>query len=223
MDKAQLNRHDLVYISQTAKQRMLAEVAKLYQGEQLLMIKELFSAEQLIPGIVRRAEELTDKLIPLGFVHPKRLAGNRLRVASFSEVSAIEKFCTPYQVLQQEIKLHNRCLQCLREIVLLSNQYQLEIGVLGSAALELVTGLRYTDNNSDLDLLIKPAAGEKIKDFYKAAQNIGKDINIDLELALPNGYGIKVAELFRDTQTVLGKSLKDVRLLSKQEILKYIK
>ena len=46
---------------------------------------------------------------------------------------------------------------------------------------------------------------------------------MDFELDLPNGYGVKLAEVFMETQTVLGKSLDDINLLSRKDIMEYLK
>ena len=46
---------------------------------------------------------------------------------------------------------------------------------------------------------------------------------MDFELDLPNGYGVKLAEIFMETQTVLGKSLEDVSLLNRKDVMQYLK
>ena len=46
---------------------------------------------------------------------------------------------------------------------------------------------------------------------------------MDFELDLPNGYGVKLAEVFMDTKTVLGKSLDNVEILHRKDIMQYLK
>ena len=60
--------------------------------------------------------------------------------------------------------------------------------------------------------------------LYTELQAIGKkfQVDIDLETELINGYGIKAAELFQPTQTVLGKSLQDVQILKKKTVVEIL-
>jgi hypothetical protein len=44
-------------------------------------------------------------------------------------------------------------------------------------------------------------------------------LRIDVEIDLPNGYGVNLKELFGQGRTVLGKSLADVAMLSREQIL----
>lgn len=223
MDKTQLNRHDLIEISATEQYRILAELQEFYQGEEFIKLQEIFKGRVSIPGIVRRSEQPEPKLVALGFVHPARCQQKRFRVASFAYYGQIKRQLTPYNVLELDFKAGNSCLNCLQKLSQLAKNYQLDLGVLGSAALEIVTGLKYTDCASDIDLLIKASNYERLLTFYQAATNITKGVKLDVEIALPNGYGIKLAELARDSNTVLGKSLRDVQLLSKKEILNFLK
>lgn len=223
MDKTQLNRHDLIEISTSERYRIFATLQEFYQGEELIKLQDLFKGDVSIPGIVRRAEQPEPKLVALGFVHPTRGAQKRFRVASFAYYGQIERQLTPYNVLELDFKAGNSCLNCLQQLNSLARNYQLELGVLGSAALEIATGLKYTDSASDLDLLIKASNYEQLLTFYQAAINITKGVKLDVEIELPNGYGIKLAELARDSNTILGKSLTDVQLLSKKEIINFLK
>ena len=63
----------------------------------------------------------------------------------------------------------------------------------------------------------------RLLQFYRAAQACCNEINMDFELDLPNGYGVKLAEMFMETQTVLGKSLEDVSLLNRKDVMQYLK
>ena len=114
-------------------------------------------------------------------------------------------------------------MQIVRQLYELAYVFDLQIGVLGSAALELITGLPYTDENSDIDLIVKPAGYNRLLQFYRAAQACCNEIKMDFELDLPNGYGVKLAEIFMETQTVLGKSLEDVSLLNRKDVMQYLK
>ena len=165
-------------------------------------------------------------LVAIGFVHHKRIDGNRIRIGAFTAADDVVTIMTPYEVLTRRafaFTTRNRCMQIVRQLYELADVFDLQIGVLGSAALELITGLPYTDENSDIDLIVKPAGYNRLLQFYRAAQACCSDINMDFELDLPNGYGVKLAEIFMETQTVLGKSLEDVSLLNRKDVMQYLK
>lgn len=224
MDKTQLRRHNLVFISQQGKNKILQQIVPLYSGCQLQLIKEIVQGKADIPSFIRRNEK-DSKDVAVGFVHPQRLDGNRIRIACFTDVEDIVAVMTPYEVMQRNIYAHEARTLCIKELLKiyeLAEVFDLQIGVFGSAALEMVTGLPYTDENSDIDLLLKPSGYNRLLQFYRAVLASCKDINLDFEVELPNGYGVKLAEIFMETQTVLGKSLDNVALLSRKEVMQYL-
>lgn len=224
MDKTQLNRHDLVFISQTGKDRIWEELSVKYQGEELSMVRDVLLGTNDIPGFVRRSEERPEE-VALGFVHPQRINGNRIRIAAFTGAEDVEIIMTPYEVPQRKVftvKGATRCIETIIALYALADEFDLQIGVLGSAALELATGLPYTDEASDVDILLKPAPYNRLLDFYRTAKENFSDIPLDFELDLPNGYGVKLAEVFMDTKTLLGKSLDNVSILYRKDIMQYL-
>ncbi|MGM9520247.1 MAG: phosphoribosyl-dephospho-CoA transferase MdcG domain-containing protein, partial [Phascolarctobacterium sp.] len=149
----------------------------------------------------------------------------RIRIGAFTEMQDVETIMTPYEVMQRKaftVEEPTHCMQTILALYKMADQFDLQIGVLGSAALELVTGLPYTDEASDVDILLKPAPYEKLLDFYRTAKENFADIPLDFELDLPNGYGVKLAEVFMETKTVLGKSLDNVDLLYRKDIMQYL-
>lgn len=224
MDKTQLKRHNLVFVSQKGKDRIWQELAPKYQGEALELVQDVLQGNYNVPGFVRRSEERPEE-VAVGFVHHKRMQGNRIRIGAFTEMQDVETIMTPYEVMQRKaftVEEPNHCMQTILALYKLADQFDLQIGVLGSAALELVTGLPYTDEASDVDILLKPAPYERLLDFYRTAKENFEDIPLDFELDLPNGYGVKLAEVFMDTKTVLGKSLDNVDLLYRKDIMQYL-
>lgn len=224
MDKTQLKRHDLIFVSRQGKDKIWRDICSQYSGARQKLAQEVLQGSSDVPGFVRRCEEQTDT-VPLGFVHYQRIEGNRIRIGAFTDMQDIVAVMTPYEVMQRKAYAYEAktpCMAVIAKLYALSQVFDLQVGVLGSAALELLTALPYTDAASDIDLLIKPAPYDKLLAFYKAAQASFDDINMDFELDLPNGYGVKLAEIFMETQTVLGKSLVDVNLLSRKEIMQYL-
>lgn len=224
MDKTQLKRHNLVFVSQKGKDRIWQELAPKYQGEALELVQDVLQGTHNVPGFVRRSEERPEE-VAIGFVHHRRMQGNRIRIGAFTEMQDIETIMTPYEVMQRKaftVEEPTHCMQTILALYKMADQFDLQIGVLGSAALELVTGLPYTDEASDVDILLKPAPYEKLLDFYRTAKENFADIPLDFELDLPNGYGVKLAEVFMETKTVLGKSLDNVDLLYRKDIMQYL-
>lgn len=224
MDKTQLKRHDLVFISQAGKDKIWEELSDQYQGRELSMVRDVLLGANDIPGFVRRSDERPEE-VALGFVHPQRINGNRIRIAAFTGVENVEIIMTPYEVMQRKVFTINgatRCIETIIALYALADEFDLQIGVLGSAALELATGLPYTDEGSDVDVLLKPAPYDRLLDFYRTAKENFSDIPLDFELDLPNGYGVKLAEVFMDTKTLLGKSLDSVNILYRKDIIQYL-
>lgn len=224
MDKTQLKRHDLVFVSAAGKQKIWRSLSDKYTGDALAMVRDVLLGGADVPGFVRRSEEQSDA-VAIGFVHHQRLQGNRIRIAAFADVSDIVMTMTPYEVMQRRAfaaDMPTDGMETLLNLYALAEDYDLQVGVLGSSALELATGLPYTDEASDIDLLIKAAPYDRLQDFYRMARENFCGIKMDFELDLPNGYGVKLPEIFTDTKTVLGKSLDDVALLYRTDIMKYL-
>lgn len=225
MDKTQIKRHNLVFVSQHGKDKIWEEISQNYQGEALELVRDVLKGDYNIPGFVRR-DDARPNAVAIGFVHQRRLQGNRIRIGAFTEMQDIDGIMTPYEVMQRKAFTVDEATHCIDTVIKLyglAGSYDLQVGVLGSAALELATGLPYTDEASDIDILLKPAPYDKLLDFYRTAKENFSEIPMDFELDLPNGYGVKLAEVFMDTKTVLGKSLDNVEILNRKDIMQYLK
>ena len=213
MDETQLKRHNLVFISKQGKDKIWSDISPRYDGESKHLAEEVLQGNVGIPGFIRRNDAENTEGIAIGFVHHKRIDGNRIRIGACTAADDVVTIMTPYEVLTRRafaFTTRNRCMQIVRQLYELAYVFDLQIGVLGSAALELITGLPYTDEN-------------RLLQFYRAAQACCNEIKMDFELDLPNGYGVKLAEIFMETQTVLGKSLEDVSLLNRKDVMQYLK
>lgn len=223
-----LKRHTLLDINDDGRLRMLAELAG--SGPDSEMLREKYAqvllpeaAGSRIPGVVRREEgPLRHALIPVGFSAPTAGGEGRLRVASFTRPEEIVRMTSPYELLSlMTATPRNTCITALAIARVHAQVFGLTIGVWGSAALELYTGLPCTHNDSDLDLLIAAAPVAPLHRFLLKVESIEKHfgLRVDVELELPNGYGVHLKELFGRGRTVIGKSLGDVTLLSREQIL----
>jgi phosphoribosyl-dephospho-CoA transferase len=213
-------------MSDQGRQSAFERVAPSLPLYEIELVKQLITgtlAGVKIPGIVRREDgkQIPDT-IPVGFSSPSRIAGNRLRIAGFVPASEVIQLVSPFTVIDRGFDPRTPCLKALVEIRSVAGELGIKLGVWGSAALEIYTGLQYMDEASDLDLLIGMTRLDTIQTFTDRISEITRKFHckVDLELDLFSGYGVKVAELFMHTDTVLAKGLNNVILLPKQDILK---
>lgn len=106
MDKTQLKRHDLVYPSSIGRARLKQVFLNELTGEKAFLAADIFRADSVIPGIVRRAEVLSADVIPLGFVHPQLCEGRRLRLTAELEVGEAVKRTEIFLWLLEEKTWH---------------------------------------------------------------------------------------------------------------------
>lgn len=223
MAEAELKRHALAFLTPQGKALLKKELYPLYAGEEQDRLKEVLEGGADVPGIVRRAERREARLA-LGFVPQRRLSsGNRLRIAAYAPSDAVRKLRSPYELAQEDFPVRNLSMEAVQRLCALALARGITIGVIGSAGLEIATGLPYTDEASDLDMLLKPAPHRLLAEFYREAKEMYPRLVLDFEVELPNGYGTKLAELFMDGRSVLGKSVCDVRLLQKEDIAVFFK
>mgnify|MGYP000019474106 FL=1 len=223
MDNTQLKRHNLVFLTEAGRKSVLQRVTQQIKNKEALKAaEEIFCAAVEVPGIIRRDDDSTDCGIAIGFVHYCRMDGNRLRIATYAKTEEIKKIVSVYALTACHNQKRTECMRIIDAITELATDNNLKIGILGSAGMELVTGMPYTDECSDIDILLKPAPYNVLQQFYSKVKSLSNQINMDFELELPNGYGVKLAELFMNTSTVLGKSIKDVDLLNKKEIMQML-
>ena len=152
MDKTQLKRHDLVYPSSIGRARLKQVFLNELTGEKAFLAADIFRADSVIPGIVRRAEVLSADVIPLGFVHPQLCEGRRLRLTAELEVGEAVKLKRPYELAAAEFKVSTNCLAAAQAACSYAAERRLKLGILGSAGLEIATGLPFTNSESDLEI-----------------------------------------------------------------------
>lgn len=224
MDKTQLKRHDLVYPSAAGRKRLQQQFLHELTGEKAFLAADIFRTDSVIPGIVRREAVLAPDELPLGFVHPQLCDGHRFRIAAVLKADEAIQCQRPYELSAASFMVSTSCMAAAQAACLYAAEQGIRLGVLGSAGLEIATGLPFTNSDSDLDLLVTGLGWQQLQEVYAQLQSIGArfQVGIDLETELVNGYGIKTAELFQQTQTVLGKSLKDVQILKKKTVLELL-
>ena len=219
-------RHNLLDLTDEGREWAFAGLAPhpCHQGreeEVRRLVKDGYGPVK-VPGIARREEspDARPDLVPVGFVSPRTDRGSRVRVAAFVLERHVTRATTPYEVLRRPFSPRNACLTALVQARAAARRVDAELGVWGSAGLELYTGLPFTHGGSDLDLLVKPAPEPRLRELLSLLQALEKDLGlrIDVELDLPNGYGVQLKELAMNVNSVLGKGSTDVTLLSRSEV-----
>ena len=218
MEEVKWERHDLVYLTPEGK-RQAFRYGEKEAGDSYS--RECFQKTiSRCPGIVRRQEHTGDgpRLLQLGFSWYERRGGSRMRFASQAAPEEIVRLEKPWEVCTGERHMKNQKLeQRLRAVLEEGKKRGIRLGVFGSCALELATGLPYTDECSDLDLIVV-WDGEKIRDFYENCREITGDIGLDLEILFPDQGSVKAAEWFSGAYTLLIKDLSGPRLIGREEL-----
>lgn len=207
-------RHDLVFAK-------WGELSSLPQKEDF---KSLIQSET-IPGIARRneLEESTgenhyceDEVVYVGFVYPAKIGGDRLRHGSSVYGKKIKRKITPFDLLEKTYLKRTKPLRILHAI----SKGNDNIGVWGSCALEIATGLPYTDEGSDLDILVHNCEANDLSILWKSVLKleIQENIRIDVEVSLASGYCINIKEYFSDSNTLVAKGLRNVVLLNRAAV-----
>ncbi len=223
----ELKRHTLLDITDSGREEILVELAGNDPDSDLLRDKyaQILLPEKAgvrVPGVVRREEgTLLPGYIPVGFSSPMAGHEGRLRVAAFVRQEDVSRKTSPYELLSlMSAPPRNACNTALALTRNHAQELGIALGVWGSAALELYTGLPCTHQDSDLDLLVSVASREALAHFLLKIESIEAhlDLRIDVELDLASGYGVHLKELFGQGRTVLGKSLIDVAMFPREQV-----
>ena len=214
---APYKRHDLVWLSEAGKAHALSNVQNCVPPVKDDEIRALIFSVPPIPAIVRRQEAAEEGLLCIGFSSPKIIDGIRLRIGSRVPPDCIVRLQTPFDVAKS-VKAQLPDCGLLNELIDAGLRHNTEVGVFGSAALQLVTGLPYMRENSDMDIYLRcHGTRQDLTLFFgqllKYEEKSG--ISIDAEIEWPGQYGVKLKELFGPGKTVLGKGLYDVAILEK--------
>lgn len=172
-----------------------------------------------LPGIVRRGER-RNELIPIGFCFPLRWQGQRLRLATKVALSAITRTSTPEQTAYLPAAGFTDAIRAFNTLVQGWCWPEIQLGVWGSVALEIVTPWQWTDTHSDLDIRLIPDALLDLKKCWTSVCDTERQfqLRIDGEIRLSDGYAINIKEWFSGSSTLLAKGESDVQLRTRQQV-----
>jgi len=188
-----------------------------------------------IPGIVRRftdsdidsARELygdieQDDFVAVGFVISFMPESRRIRVPCVLHHKYVTGRTTPEQVAAMTFAPRTPALAAL-SVMKESVKGEVKLGVWGSGALEIYTGLPYTDGRSDLDVVLMGASIDDVRNVVELADRLEKSflVRIDVEVQLDEGWGVNGRELVSGRDTVLVKGIREVKLAMREDLLRY--
>jgi malonate decarboxylase holo-[acyl-carrier-protein] synthase len=243
-----LHRHDLVDLDAEGRQRVAAGLRRMEAYAAVDSSAHGDTPPQRmngitdgsgglnLPGIVRRREEPQegrqasdfastcghDSEVAVGFVVLLFAGGRKLRFPSVVPRRCIKRAISPFEVAMRDFEPRTPALSALIGLrKWLSGYDGLNLGVWGSCALEVYTGLPYTGPDSDLDLLIETDSYERLKEALLWLEGFeqARGVRVDIEVRLPGGWGVNGRELVNGSETLLAKSLHDVRLMPRATAL----
>lgn len=179
-------------------------------------VSEYFAGHD-IPGIVCRPTLFNPAgKMQVGFSFPFRHDGERVRSAVLVEEGMVARSLTPYEVMALPQPDSFALQACLAAIVDVAADLRVEVGVIGSVALEMATGFPYVENRSDLDFVVRAADWAVLPKLRERMATVmaryGRRADIELEAG---DLGIKLDEVLSDSDTLIAKTIKDVRIVDR--------
>jgi phosphoribosyl-dephospho-CoA transferase len=159
--------------------------------------------------------------VQLGVSFPFRDDGARVRASFALPPKRIGKAHSPYDVFRSMRSTSFEAVAALIGLRTLCDQHGIEVGLFGSAALQILTGLSYLEETSDIDAVVAPTSCAKLRVLHAGLSDLRHEYQrrFDVEVTLPDGDGIKLDELMSSTTTVLGRGIDGVRLLDRAAVV----
>ncbi len=209
-------RHDLLYFSIDARKEVLSTLKEINED----MVNIILNKN--IPAIVSRQEFCKENHIQCGFTSPKIYENGRFRIGLELLKSNIERHYTPFQLINNAKIIPKE--KIVFALIELGEQTGFNVGFFGSFAMEIITGIKYTNEKSDIDIYIRGKSEnlDFIK-FYNGVLQLEKKFNIkiDGEIEIKEVFGVKIKEICSKQKTVLAKGINSVEIISKEEICLY--
>ena len=220
-------RHTFVDVSDAGREAILAELvgsgtdsAALREKLGRVLLPEQAGAR--VPGVIRR-EDGPSRLgcVPVGFSGLGTGREGRLRIAAFARLEDVVRVTSPYEIMSSPAPRRTAPIEALVAVKARARSLGLVLGVWGSVAMEFYTGLPYTHDGSDLDLIVAAVSQERLSCFMVEVSALEERfaLRIDVEVDLPNGYGVQLKELLGQGHKVLGKSITGVALLHRLQMV----
>jgi phosphoribosyl-dephospho-CoA transferase len=178
-------------------------------------------AAKAVPGIVCAPKgPLPNDYVQLGVSFPFRHDGVRVRASFALPPKRIGKAHSPYDVAGRLRPAQFEAASALLALRTLCDDYGIVVGLFGSAALQVLTGLDYLEPSSDVDAVVRPRNCATLRCLHAGLKDL-REVHrrkFDVEVTLPNGFGIKLDELMSSSATILGRGIDGVHLLDRAAV-----
>lgn len=214
-------RHDMLFLKEEALAFARKAAVRLNEGLSQAEAGRLLTAN--IPAIVTRQPHRPQNGVwQVGFSFPMQKNGTRLRFLSQVPLRGAARHFNPFEAMPEDVSvLPEPTRAILRALLELGALCNLRVGLYGSLALQLLTGLPYLTPHSDYDIYLQPTVPHPaLLLFYEEAQKLGVQhgVPLDMEIACPENSAAKLAEVLSGQKTVLCKGLYNVRLCPVAEL-----
>ncbi|PTV95779.1 phosphoribosyl-dephospho-CoA transferase [Rhodobacter aestuarii] len=218
-------RHTLVYVDDAARKVLLPALldslpAPMRYPALEAQVGGIFLKDR-IPGIACRPTGPVPKGGgQLGFSFPIRLEEQRVRAAVAVSVDQVTAGVTPWEVMGLAEMLGDTAHPVIPALSAICDETGCKIGLIGSLAMQVVTGLRYLRPGSDVDIVVRGKALDSLMDFHAelGALSARTGLKIDAEVELSGSIGVKLSELVSSADQVLGKTISGVELISRNRL-----
>ncbi|KAA5606130.1 malonate decarboxylase holo-[acyl-carrier-protein] synthase [Roseospira marina] len=168
-----------------------------------------------IPGIVcRPTRPMGADEGQIGFAFPFRVGADRVKSAVTVAPHHIWAFTDPWTVFRTALAANPVPHPALPALATVEREHRVRFGLIGSAALETMTGAGYLRPDSDVDLVVDGSQGPPPAGLPDALDAVARafQVALDVEILIFDNYGIKMKEFFSRADTLLVKSIEDVSL-----------
>lgn len=222
-------RHTLVEIDAERRNavadRLAAGLLPMHRRPEIEARVHHFFLDHPVPGIVCAPKgPLPEGHVQLGVSFPFRHDDVRVRSAVSMPAGDIGRAHSPWDVVARIRPGTFGAADELVALVQLGREHGVAVGLFGSAALQALTDLPYLETRSDIDAVITARDVAGLRSFHAALADFGRRYGrtSDVEVALPSGLGVKLAELLSDVTMVVGRGIDGVRLVDRRRILEEI-
>lgn len=176
-----------------------------------------------LPGIVCRPTQPCGREEgQLGFSFPIRFGEERVRAAIRVHSREVGRYLSPWAVMDMALRATHPLKQQLSAVQNLGKRLDIDVGLIGSAAMSVVTTLPYVGRQSDIDLVVRNANPNSIEIFFREVSVIGTIFGrkFDVEVDVGNSNGVKLQELISMQQSVLLKKRDGVEIIAREDAMK---
>jgi len=222
-------RHTLAHLWPDARPALLPAIHEALpvpmRGPDMLERVDFAIWVQGIPGIVCRP------LHPgaaadghIGFAFPFRVGSDRVKAAVPVWSHQIRAFTDPWTVFRRALEVERVPHPALPALAGLERDLGVRLGLIGSVALETMTGAGYLHSESDLDLVVDGSKGLPPEALPKAVATIADafGVKLDVEILFSEGRGVKMDEFFSKSRTILVKEIDRVSIEERDRFIDII-